>query len=198
MSPPPGPQGLFADPAANAPASTMVSRLRVLKMSSVLLYEALAGVYTALGFDVVGVGVGVRASTISSLPGSLSRPALLDIDRVLAKLGRRSVSLSTRKRTLRRCHDGKFRDQIATAGFTRALSHQMHANGAGARLAISMTRIPFNGPIAFKSCWPAPHRAAVRACARRSRSAAPPWCRRRSWWRDRRAVGPSLCRRAGR
>ena len=49
--------------------------------------------------------------------------SLSDVDRVLAELGRVSVSLSTRKRTLRRCIDGKYRDQLAKMCFTHAATH---------------------------------------------------------------------------
>jgi hypothetical protein len=51
-------------------------------------------------------------------PSSLS-----DVDRVLAELGRRSASLSTRKRTLRRCVDGQYRDRLAGLCFTHAATH---------------------------------------------------------------------------
>jgi transposase len=37
-------------------------------------------------------------------------------------MGRRAVSLSTRKRTLRRCHQGEYRDQIAAACFRHAVA----------------------------------------------------------------------------
>lgn len=46
--------------------------------------------------------------------------SLLDVDRVLAELGRTSASLSTRKRTLRRARAGGYRDQIAAACFAHA------------------------------------------------------------------------------
>jgi hypothetical protein len=118
MTSPPRTEGLFADPAAHAPVPRMVSRSQVLKTSSGLLYEALAGVYTSLGFDVVG-DESFRDLVIARV---VEPTSLLDIDRVLAELGRRSVSLSTRKRTLRRCHEGKYRDQIANACFARALA----------------------------------------------------------------------------
>ena len=118
MMPAPRTKGLFADPAPVAPAPRMVSRSQVLKTSSGLLYEALAGVYTDLGFDVVG-DESFRDLVIARV---VEPTSLLDIDRILAELGRRSVSLSTRKRTLRRAHEGKYRDQIATACFARALS----------------------------------------------------------------------------
>jgi len=80
----------------------LVGRPRVLKTSSAVLFEALAGVYSSLGFDTLGDEV-FRDLVIARVvePTSLS-----DADRVLAELGRRSVSLSTRKRTLRRCGDG--------------------------------------------------------------------------------------------
>lgn len=89
---------------------------RVLRTSSGLLFEALAGVYADLGFDVVADEV-FRDLVIARI---VEPTSLLDVDRVLADLGRVSVSLSTRKRTLRRCHTGAYRDQIATACFTHA------------------------------------------------------------------------------
>ena len=108
MVAPPAMPGLFADPAAPAPARVMVARSRVLKTSSGVLYEALAGVYISLGFDVVGDD-SFRDLVIARI---VEPTSLLDIDRVLARLGRRAVSLSTRKRTLRRCHRGSYREQI--------------------------------------------------------------------------------------
>jgi transposase len=49
--------------------------------------------------------------------------SLSDVDRVLAELGRRSVSLSTRERTLRRCVDGRYRDRLAALCFAHAATH---------------------------------------------------------------------------
>ncbi|MBA2390999.1 MAG: IS1634 family transposase [Geodermatophilaceae bacterium] len=118
MSAPAVPQGLFADPGATPAARTMVSRSQVLKTSSGLLYEALAGAYTSLGFDIVA-DESFRDLVIARV---VEPTSLLDIDRVLAEMGRTAVSLSTRKRTLRRCHQGKYRDQIATACFARAVA----------------------------------------------------------------------------
>ena len=109
--------GLFPDPAS-APVQ-VVPRARVLKTSSTLLYDALAGVYTDLGFDVVGDEV-FRDLVIARV---VEPTSLLDVDRVLADVGRRSASLSTRKRTLRRAHAGTYRDQIATACFNHTLTH---------------------------------------------------------------------------
>ncbi|MDP9820798.1 hypothetical protein J2S59_000607 [Nocardioides massiliensis] len=54
MAPPPAPAGLFAHTAADRPSPQVVPRSRVLKTSSGLLYEALAEVYSSLGFDIVG------------------------------------------------------------------------------------------------------------------------------------------------
>jgi hypothetical protein len=111
--------GLF-DSADGAPRSReVVPRPRVLKTSSGLLYDALAGVYSSLGFDVVDDEV-FRDLVITRV---VEPTSLLDVDRVLAEMGRVSVSLSTRKRTLRRAHAGTYRDQIAKACFTRAVTH---------------------------------------------------------------------------
>jgi len=114
---PPTPAGLFAV-TATPPSRQMVPRARVLKSSSGLLYDALAGVYASLGFDVVDDEV-FRDLVIARV---VEPTSLLDIDRVLAEMGRVSASLSTRKRTLRRAREGTYRDQIATACFHHALT----------------------------------------------------------------------------
>jgi hypothetical protein len=109
--------GLFPGPDA-APSSrpVVVPRPRVVKTASALLYDALAQVYAGLGFDVVGDEV-FRDLVIARV---VEPTSLLDVDRVLADMGRVSVSLSTRKRTLRRAHAGTYRDQIAAACFEHA------------------------------------------------------------------------------
>ena len=110
--------GLF--PLSGAPQPRQaVARPRVLKTSSAVLYDAVAGVYSSLGFDALADPV-FRDLVIARVvePTSLS-----DVDRVLAELGRVSVSLSTRKRTLRRCISGQYRDQLAKLCFTRAATH---------------------------------------------------------------------------
>lgn len=109
---------LFASTAAAPRSRQLVPRSRVLKTSSRLLYDALAGVYSSLGFDVVDDEV-FRDLVIARVVESTS---LLDVDRVLAEMGRVSASLSTRKRTLRRAHAGTYRGQIATACFNHALT----------------------------------------------------------------------------
>ncbi len=97
----------------------LVRRPRVLKTSSGLLYETLAQVYGVLGFDAVGDDV-FRDLVIARV---VEPTSLLDIDRVLAGMGRVSASHSTRKRTLRRAHAGGYRDTIAAACFTHAATH---------------------------------------------------------------------------
>jgi len=114
MVPPPA-ATLFAD--AGEPARReLVSRPRVLKSCSGLLHDALAEVYASLGFDAVGDEV-FRDLVIARV---VEPTSLLDVDRVLAELGRTSASLSTRKRTLRRARAGGYRDQIAAACFAHA------------------------------------------------------------------------------
>lgn len=107
--------GLDSTPARAQP----VARPRVLKTVSAVLFDALAGVYSSLGFDVLADEV-FRDLVIARVvePTSLS-----DVDRVLAELGRRSVSLSTRKRTLRRCAERRYRDQLAGLCFSHAAAH---------------------------------------------------------------------------
>ena len=110
---------LFASTAGTPPSRQLVSRPRVLKTSSRLLYDALAGVYSSLGFDVVDDEV-FRDLVIARV---VEPTSLLDVDRVLAEMGRVSASLSTRKRTLRRARAGTYRDQIATACFHHTLAN---------------------------------------------------------------------------
>jgi hypothetical protein len=73
------------------------------------LYDAIAGVWAALGFDDLSDAV-FRDLVIVRVvePASLS-----DAGRVLAELGRPEGSLPTRKRTLGRCSDGRYRDRLA-------------------------------------------------------------------------------------
>lgn len=108
---------LLPDSMVSAPR--LVARAQVLQTKSAVLFDALAGVYSSLGFEVLADEV-FRDLVIARVvePTSLS-----DADRVLAELGRRSVSLSTRKRTLRRCVDGQYRDRLAELCFTHAATH---------------------------------------------------------------------------
>jgi len=102
-----------------APAARrVVPRARTLKTASRLLYDVLAGVYADLGFDALGDEV-FRDLVIARV---VEPTSLLDAGRVLAELGRVSASLSTRKRTLRRCFDGNYRGRLAELCFTRVLA----------------------------------------------------------------------------
>jgi hypothetical protein len=107
---------LLTDGAGVSVARELVARPRVLKSCNGLLYDALAGIYASLGFDAVGDEV-FRDLVIARV---VEPTSLLDVDRVLAELGRTSASLSTRKRTLRRARAGGYRDQIAAACFAHA------------------------------------------------------------------------------
>ncbi|WP_022926331.1 IS1634 family transposase [Serinicoccus marinus] len=116
MVPAPSAATLFDDPAGPVGRRAVVAAPQVLRTSSAVLYDALAGVYTDLGFDALGDEV-FRDLVIARL---VEPTSLLDADRVLADLGRVSASLSTRSRTLRRCQDGAYRDQIAKLCFQHA------------------------------------------------------------------------------
>lgn len=112
----PAAAALFEEQDAPSLRRPVVAAPRVLRTSSVLLYDALAGVYADLGFDALGDEV-FRDLVIARV---VEPTSLLDADRVLADLGRVSASLSTRKRTLRRCQDGAYRDRLAMLCFEHA------------------------------------------------------------------------------
>jgi len=107
---------LFGDVAAGPAPRQLVARAQVLKSCSGLLYEALTRVYADLGFDAVDDEV-FRDLVIARV---VEPTSLLDVDRVLAELGRTCASLSTRKRTLRRASAGSYREKIAAACFQTA------------------------------------------------------------------------------
>ncbi len=109
-------EALFPDGAGVPAVQELVARPRVLKRCNGLLYDALAGIYASLGFDAVSDEV-FRDLVIARV---VEPTSLLDVDRVLAELGRTAVSLSTRKRTLRRARGGGYREQIAAACFAHA------------------------------------------------------------------------------
>lgn len=109
-------QRLFEEPPSASARRPVVAAPRVLRTSSALLYEALAGVYTDLGLNALDDEV-FRDLVIARV---VEPTSLLDVDRVLADLGRTSASLSTRKRTLGRCQDGAYRDHIAELCFQHA------------------------------------------------------------------------------
>ena len=117
MVPPPA-EELFTNGTDVPAVRELVVRPRVLKSCNGLLYDALAGIYASLGFDAVGDEV-FRDLVIARV---VEPTSLLDVDRVLAELGRTSASLSTRKRALRRARAGGYRDRIAAACFAHARS----------------------------------------------------------------------------
>lgn len=108
---------LFTDASAGPAPRQLVTRAQVLKSCSGLLYDALAGVYADLGFDDAVDDQVFRDLVIARV---VEPTSLLDVDRVLAEMGRTSASLSTRKRTLRRACGGGYRAQIAAACFRTA------------------------------------------------------------------------------
>lgn len=112
---PAGGPGLFdaAEPAG--PASRDGSG-RVVGTDSRVLFDALAGVFTALGFDGLGDEV-FRDLVIARV---VEPTSLLDAGRVLRDLGRVPASYATMKRTLGRAAAGKYRDRIATWCFQHA------------------------------------------------------------------------------
>ncbi len=107
---------LFGEQDWPWPRRAVVAAPRVLRTCSALLYDALAGTYHDLGFTALGDEV-FRDLVIARV---VEPTSLLDVDRVLADLGRRAASLSTRKRTLRRCQEGAYRDQLARLCFEHA------------------------------------------------------------------------------
>lgn len=115
----PAPAGTLFDQPGPLPRRAVVPGPQVLRTSSGLLFDALAGVYDDLGFAALDDEV-FRDLVIARV---VEPTSLLDVDRVLADLGRAAASLSTRKRTLRRCQDGRYRDQLAGLCFDHARAH---------------------------------------------------------------------------
>jgi len=111
LVPPPKPAALFAD----QPAAALVAPPTVIRTGSRLLYETLSAIFDDLGFDL-GDDV-FRDLVIARI---VEPTSLMDVDRVLADLGRKSASLSSRKRTLKKCTNNAYRDKIAQACFTHA------------------------------------------------------------------------------
>ena len=88
---------------------------RVVGTASRVLFDALAGVYADLGFDVLGdVFRGLAIARV------VEPTSLLDTGRVLTELGQAPASYATMKRTLVRAGVKKYRDQVAAACFEHA------------------------------------------------------------------------------
>jgi hypothetical protein len=126
--------GLFtAVDDARGAAPARAGAARVVSTDARVLFEALAGVYSSLGFDAVGDEV-FRDLVITRI---VEPTSLLDTARVLTDLGRLPASYATMKRTLTRAlatdasddaadatGEGirSYRDQIAALCFTHALT----------------------------------------------------------------------------
>ncbi|WP_062522043.1 IS1634 family transposase [Demequina silvatica] len=117
LSKAPGPRTLFPDTSTRRVRAKTVSPGVVHRTQSRLLYGVLAAVYDELGFHAAVADECFRDLVIARI---VEPTSLLDVDRVLADLGRVSASLSTRKRTLKRAHSGQYRDAIATACYAHA------------------------------------------------------------------------------
>lgn len=115
LVPPPARASLF-DAAAGAPADARDGPGRVVATDSRVLFDALAGVYTALGFDALGDEVFADLVVARVVEPT----SLLDAGRVLTDLGRVPASYATMKRTLGRASAGKYRDQVAALCFEHA------------------------------------------------------------------------------
>ncbi|QAY68703.1 IS1634 family transposase [Xylanimonas protaetiae] len=114
LIPVPQPPALFGQTPSRARGWMPAPLLR--RSFSRILYDAIGGVFDELGFDIVGDDT-FRDLVIARI---VEPTSLLDVDRVLSDLGRVAASLSTRKRTLKRAQDGRYRDLIAKACFTFA------------------------------------------------------------------------------
>jgi hypothetical protein len=111
---PPGQDGLVV--RSGRGRGRPVAAPRVVKTSSEVLFDVVAGVYADLGFDALDDHT-FRDLVIARV---VEPTSLLDVDRVLADLGRVSASLATRKRTLERCANGRYQDRLAELCFARA------------------------------------------------------------------------------
>jgi hypothetical protein len=89
---------------------------RVVGTDSRMLFDALASVFTALGFDGLDDEV-LRDLVVARV---VEPTSLLDAGRVLRDLGQSAASYATMKRTLGRAATGKYRDRIATWCFQHA------------------------------------------------------------------------------
>lgn len=111
----PAEPGLFAAAGAVTPAGRDGPG-RVVGTDSRILFNALAGVFTVLGFD----GLGDEAFRDLVIARVVEPTSLLDAGRVLRDLGQSPASYATMKRTLGRAASGKYRDRIVTWCFRHA------------------------------------------------------------------------------
>ncbi|MEE6289353.1 IS1634 family transposase [Georgenia sp. MJ173] len=91
---------------------------RVVSTDSRVLFEALATVFTDLGFDALEDAV-FRDLVIARV---VEPTSILDTGRVLIDLGVRPASEKTMRRTLARAYQGTYRDKVAQLCFDHALT----------------------------------------------------------------------------
>ncbi|MEX5637575.1 IS1634 family transposase [Parafrankia sp. FMc2] len=113
-----GPAALFDVDTEPSRGRVTVAAPWVVGTGSRVLYDALAGVFTSLGFDAVGDEV-FRDLAIARL---VEPTSILDTGRVLTDLGVTPASEKTMRRTLLRAHRGDYRDQLAGLCFAHTLA----------------------------------------------------------------------------
>jgi hypothetical protein len=112
-------EALFSLQDSPEPAGgRMVTPARVVTTGSDVLFQALAGVFTDLGFAQVTDKV-FRSMVVSRI---VEPTSILDTGRVLRDLGQEPASEKTLRRTLQRCYGGGWREKIAQVCFAHAQS----------------------------------------------------------------------------
>lgn len=115
LVPPAGEPGLFDAPEP-PPTGRREGPGQVVATDCRILFEALAAVFTDLGFDALDDAV-FRDLVIARV---VEPTSLLDAGRILRDLGRAPASYATMKRTLARAGPGEYRDRVATLCFEHA------------------------------------------------------------------------------
>ncbi|WP_233606591.1 IS1634 family transposase [Micromonospora sp. Llam0] len=111
--------GLFEVAGSSERGPAAVAAPRVVSTASRVLYEALASVFTCLGFDALDDKV-FRDLAIARI---VEPTSIRDTGRVLTDLGCQPASEKTMRRTLTRAHTGAYRDQIARLCFAHAMNN---------------------------------------------------------------------------
>ena len=112
---PPATPALF-DAEVPGGSSASAGPPRVVSTDSRLLFRVLDGVFGDLGFGALGDEV-FRDLVLARV---VEPTSILDAPRVLADLGRKAASDKTLRRTLARCADRGYRDQVAELCFAHA------------------------------------------------------------------------------
>jgi hypothetical protein len=113
---PAGPALFDAERPAAAPSAA--GPPRVVSTDSRVLFQALDGIFAALGFGALDDDV-FRDLVLARV---VEPTSILDAGRVLADLGRKAASDKTMRRTLARCAGRGYRDMIAGLCFAHALT----------------------------------------------------------------------------